>query len=242
MNTQCLHGKKVGSVNLYIHTPFFKLTDMINWPSKIFITGTDTDAGKSYATGWLAKHLNESGTKTITQKFVQTGCTDSSEDIDTHRRIMGIPYQSVDRLRITAPVIFTYPASPDLAAKIDGRKLDFNLIDEATEVLLKQYDTVIIEGAGGIMVPLKGDYLTLDYVRERKLPVAVVTNSRLGSINHTLLTLSALAHAGVEIFAVIYNPYFDKDKIIAEDSRNYIKEWLQNHYPDTVFLEMPERV
>ena len=216
--------------------------ESMHWPKRLFITGIDTDAGKSYATGWLAREIASAGATVITQKFVQTGNREMSEDIEVHRRLMGTAPLSVDLLHVTAPVIFTYPASPELAARIDGKELDLHIITEATDPLCGQFDHVLIEGAGGIMVPLKGDYLTIDYVREHRLPAAVVTNSRLGSINHTLLTLSALAHAGIDIFAVIYNPYFDKDKIIAEDTRNYIRRWLEGHYPDTRFLEMPQRL
>ncbi len=88
------------------------------------------------------------------------------------------------------------------------------------------------------MVPVEEEYLTIDYIRERKLPAVLVTNGKLGSINHTLLSLQAIGNAGIDLFAVIYNPYFDKDKIIAEDTRNYIRWWLENHFPGTLFMEM----
>ncbi len=205
---------------------------------KLFVTGIDTDAGKSYATGWLANLINSEGGNAMTMKFVQTGNEDFSEDIQVHRRIMGIEPQPVDLLHITAPEIFSYPCSPELAARIDKREIDFKLIDEAADELARQYGTVLIEGAGGLMVPLKGDYLTIDYIRERKLPVVLVTNGALGSISHTLLALDAISHAGIELYAVIYNSYFDKDKIIAEDTSNYIRRWLETHFKDTRFLEM----
>lgn len=208
---------------------------MIN---KLFITGIDTDAGKSYATGWLANLINSEGGNAITMKFVQTGNRDYSEDIQVHRRVMGIDPLPVDLLHITAPEIFSYPCSPELAARIDNREINFRLIDEAIEQLTHDYDTVLIEGAGGLMVPLKGDYLTIDYIRDRNLPVVLVTNGALGSISHTLLVLSAIKHAGIDLHAVIYNRYFDKDKIIAEDTRNYIRHWLETHFKDTRFLEM----
>lgn len=210
----------------------------MKWPKTLFITGTDTDAGKSYATGWLARYMLEQGLSVITQKFVQTGNRDYSEDIEVHRRIMGIEAQNVDILHVTAPVIFTYPASPDLAAKIDNTVLDTNIISEATNALLDQYNHVLIEGAGGIMVPLKDEYLTIDYIHDHKIPVVLVTNSKLGSINHTLLTLDAIRHKHLNLFAVIFNHYFDKDQFIAPDTRNYIKSWLDRHFPDTIFLEM----
>lgn len=212
----------------------------IEWPRALFVSGIGTDVGKTYATGWLAREMAASGMSVITQKFIQTGCLESSEDIEMHRRIMGIPMQTVDLMHITAPEIFTYPASPDLAARIDGREVDLNLIDEATGTLLKQYDHVLVEGAGGLMVPLKCEYLTIDYIRERELPLIFVTGGRLGSISDTLLGLEAISRAGIRLFAVVWNPHFDKDRRIAEDTKAYLRRWLDRHFPDTLLLEMPQ--
>ncbi len=205
---------------------------------KLFITGIDTDAGKSYATGWLANRINSEGGNAITMKFVQTGNQDFSEDIAVHRRIMSLEPQPVDLQHITAPEIFSYPCSPDLAARIDKREIDLGRIDEAADKLANIYDTVLIEGAGGLMVPLKGEYLTIDYIKERELPVVLVTNSKLGSISHTLLALDAIKNNGISLYAVIYNSYFDNDKIIAEDTRKYIRHWLETHFKEARFLEM----
>ncbi|MBD5184421.1 MAG: ATP-dependent dethiobiotin synthetase BioD [Bacteroidales bacterium] len=214
-----------------------ELTADIKFPQNLFITGIDTDAGKSFATGWLARLIMSRNKSVITQKFVQTGNQEYSEDIEVHRRIMGIPMTKEDVEHITAPVIFTYPASPDLAAKLDGKEIDFEAISNATKTLDSRYDHVLIEGAGGLMVPLKGDYLTIDYIREHKLPVVLVTNGRLGSINHTLLSLKAIADENIELFAVLYNTYFDKDKIICEDTKQYIRNWLSSRFPQSLYLE-----
>ena len=214
-----------------------KLTADIKFPQNLFITGIDTDAGKSFATGWLARLIMSRNKSVITQKFVQTGNQEYSEDIEVHRRIMGIPITKEDVEHITAPVIFTYPASPDLAAKLDGKEIDFEAISNATKTLDSRYDHVLIEGAGGLMVPLKGDYLTIDYIREHKLPVVLVTNGRLGSINHTLLSLKAIADENIKLFAVLYNTYFDKDKIICEDTKQYIRNWLSSRFPQSLYLE-----
>ena len=209
------------------------------FPKALFITGIGTDVGKSYATGWLAKEIAATGKSVITQKLIQTGNRDVSEDIEIHRRIMGIPMQSVDLCRVTAPIILSYPASPHLAAKIDGIELDYGVASAATDTLLNKFDEVLIEGAGGLMVPLKERYLTIDYITGHKLPTVVVTNGRLGSISDTLLTLSALAAAGADVFAVIYNPYFDKDKTIADETLGYLSAYVQEKFPDTLFLSMP---
>lgn len=209
----------------------------IHFPSRIFITGIDTDAGKSFVTGKLAKAMRNMGLNVITQKFIQTGNKEFSEDIEVHRKIMGTPLTTADKIHLTAPIIYSYPASPDLASRIDNRPLEIEIIDKATDHLSKEFDYVLIEGAGGIMVPLKGDYLTIDYIRERQLPVILVTNGRLGSINHTLLSLKAINDAGIPLFAVVYNSYFDKDEIICADTRQYIKDWLSKYFPDSLYLE-----
>ena len=151
--------------------------------SVYFISGIDTGIGKTYTTGYLAKLWNAQGKKTITQKLIQTGNVDISEDIEQHREIMGMGWFPEDEMKLTMPEIFTYPASPHLATKIDGREIDFQKIEHATAQLAEKYEIVLLEGAGGLMVPLTTDLLTIDYVAEKKHPVILVTSGRLGSIN-----------------------------------------------------------
>lgn len=214
----------------------------INFPPALFITGVGTDIGKSIATGWLAREMRNSGINVITQKMIQTGNRDTSEDILRHREIMGIELQTVDRLHITAPIIYTYPASPHLAAALDGVETDLSVIDSATESLKKLFSNVLIEGAGGLMVPLKGFYLTADYLRDRQIPTIVVINGQLGSINHALLTLNAVKTYNIPLFGVIYNPYYDKDEVICADTRKYLREWLAVNFEDAIWFDMPLKV
>lgn len=211
----------------------------IKFPPRLFITGIDTDTGKSYATGWLARGMIDAGMDVITQKFVQTGNIGYSEDIEIHRHLTGTGLLPEDKEFLTAPQIFSYPASPDLAAKIDKRELNLSIISDASEKLAQRHSHLLIEGAGGLMVPLVNDYLTIDYIKDRDLPVILVTNGRLGSINHTLLSLFALKNYGIDLFAVIYNSHFDKDEIICADTQQYIKSWLSSTSPSTLFLIMP---
>ena len=85
-----------------------------------FVSGIDTNIGKSYATGYIARKWNEQGIRTITQKLVQTGNTDWSEDIELHRKLMGTNPFPDDYEKLTMPEIYTYPSSPHLASEIDG--------------------------------------------------------------------------------------------------------------------------
>lgn len=207
----------------------------------IFVSGIDTDAGKSYATGYWARMLQEQGRKVITMKFIQTGCVGRSEDIDVHRALMGCGYLPVDEQRLTAPVIFSYPASVQLAAAIDGREIDLSEIDRAVEKLSKLYDTILIEGAGGLMVPITDDFMAVDYAVSRQLPVALVTNSRLGSINHTVLSLEALSSRRLRLHTLLYNTYYDShDRVIADDTRGFVVRYVERHFPGTPVIDIPD--
>lgn len=204
-----------------------------------FISGIDTDAGKSYVTGYLAARMMKDGQKVITQKFIQTGNTGFSEDIDLHRKLMGISMLPEDLDHTTAPVIFSYPASAQLAARLDGREIDLDAIDSATTRLKELYDIVLIEGAGGLMVPVTDDFFTIDYVSSRRLPLMLVTNGVLGSINHTILSLEAVKARGIELVALLYNEHFDTDKVIAEDTKGFLRRYLSRHFPAARFATVP---
>jgi len=206
-----------------------------------FISGIDTDAGKSYCTAWYACQLNGSKRCVITQKFIQTGNTGHSEDIDLHRRIMGTGYLPEDHEGLTMPEIFSYPCSPHLAARIDKRAIDFDKIERATKELARRYDVVLVEGAGGLMVPLTEDFLTIDYVAEKKYPLIFVTSGKLGSINHTLLSLEAIRSRSIALHTVLYNLYPTvEDKTIQDDTMQYIRNYLAKHFPETKFEIVPE--
>ena len=205
----------------------------------IFISGIDTDAGKTYATAWLASRIEAENRSVVTQKSIQTGCTDTSEDIEAHRRLCGKAPLPQDLDGTTAPIIFSYPASAQLAARIDGKEIDLSLIDKATERLASAYDCVLIEGAGGLMVPITDDFTSIDYVATRRLPLVLVTNGRLGSINHTLLSLEAISRRNIELAAVIYNRHFDSDPVIADDTLGFISRYMERHFPDVPLLDMP---
>lgn len=210
-------------------------------PGIYFISGIDTDAGKSYCTAWLARELANQGQRVITQKFIQTGNTGHSEDIDLHRRIMGTGYLPEDREGLTMPEIFSYPCSPHLAARIDRRPIDFGKIERATQELARRYDIVLVEGAGGLMVPLTERYLTIDYIAEKQYPLLFVTSGKLGSINHTLLSFEAIRSRGIRLDTVLYNLYPTvEDKTIQEDTMQYVRNYLAREFPETKFEVVPE--
>ncbi|WP_447512158.1 dethiobiotin synthase [Acinetobacter pittii] len=204
-----------------------------------FVSGIDTEIGKTYATGFLAKLWTEQGKKVITQKLIQTGNADISEDIEKHREIMGQGWFQEDHDKLTMPEIFSYPASPHLATRLDNREIDFQKIENATQTLAERFEIVLLEGAGGLMVPLTTSLLTIDYVAQHQFPVILVTSGRLGSINHTLLSLEALKSRGLKLKALVYNLKDEsKDPLISKDTSNYLKDYLAIHFPEAEWIEL----
>ena len=205
-----------------------------------FVSGIDTDAGKSYATGYIARVWNAAGVRTVTQKFIQTGNTGMSEDILLHRKIMGCGILPEDEQRLTMPEIFSYPCSPHLASEIDGREIDFARIESATDTLSERYDAVLLEGAGGLMVPLTRDLLTIDYIKEKGYPLIFVTSGRLGSISHTLLSLEAVKNRGIPLKMLVFNMFpHEEGSTIADDTQTFLKDRLRREFPDTEYFTVP---
>lgn len=198
-----------------------------------FISGIDTNIGKSYATGILAKEMQTKGVNVITQKMIQTGNEGYSEDIELHRRIMDIDMTPEDREFLTAPCIRTYPCSPHLAAKIDNEPINIDLIHSATLELEKRFDIVLLEGAGGLMVPVTDNFLTIDYICKHNYPLILVTSGKLGSLNHTLLSLEIVKSRNIHLHQLIYNLYPEIDPIIESDSLQYLTNYLKKHFTET---------
>jgi len=219
--------------------------------SILFISGIDTDIGKTYATGLLAKALMQQGVKVITQKLVQTGISinpdngemNIADDIITHRQLMDIPLQLRDLDFTTCAHRYKKPASPHLATKLSGETLDLDMITNATKRLQSEYELVLLEGAGGLLVPITENLLILDYIAEQGYPIVLVTSGRLGSINHTLLSLEAIKSRGLIVRSVIYNHIHDDaaqtDTEIANSTIEFLRRYLGNHYPEAYWLQLP---
>ena len=204
-----------------------------------FVSGIDTDTGKSVVTGLIARSLRARGINAITQKFIQTGCVGISEDILKHREIMGIPPQEVDKDGTTCPYVMTYPSSPHLAAEIDKVNIDLRWIEECSKKLESLYDVVLLEGAGGLYVPVTRSYFTIDYIREHRYPLILVASSKLGSINHALMSLEVCRRQGVRVAYFVYNRFPNDSEWITNDSITIFRQYLGEHFPETRLLDVP---
>lgn len=203
----------------------------------IAIGGIDTNVGKSFVTGLLARYLFQQGHSVTTLKLVQTGCRDLAEDIVLHRKLMGLPLTDFDRDGTTCPYIFPYPASPLLAAKMVGTVIEAATLDRSMTTLQEHYEWVLVEGAGGLLVPLNDDLLLLDYLAAKQLPLILVNSPRLGSINHTRLSLEAIRSRNIPLLGLVYNLYGDHPREIVQDTLHESRKALADcGFADTLVI------
>lgn len=180
----------------------------------IFVTGTDTGIGKTVVSAAIASLARRSGADAVPMKPVQTGCRpaghgwDRSEDLNFCLKFLcgapGIPIDEAE-YKLMAPYCFETPCSPHLASRIDDQKISIAQIVSAFISLKDKHDIIIVEGAGGVLVPINEAETMLSLMISLALPVVVVARSGVGTINHTLLTLRELANAKLDVLGVIFN-------------------------------------
>lgn len=184
----------------------------------LFITGTNTGVGKTVVCGCLARFFKLQGINVGIQKWVSTGNKNTSEDIEYCLKMLGRKGDEIDNHSLVSPYTLDFPSSPHLAAELEQKKISIDRIQKSYHTLLQRHDLLLVEGVGGVMVPLARDYLLIDLVAELALPVLIVTHSGLGTINHTLLTIEALRKRDIKILGMVFNFAGEGDKIIEEDN------------------------
>lgn len=171
----------------------------------IFITGTDTGVGKTIVAATLARLLRMKGVNVGVMKPVTSGCREVSGQLVSEDALLLCEAAGITCTNDVAPYRLREPVAPSEAARLDGVRIDFAAIKKSFDYLSSLYDYLIVEGVGGVMVPLSGGFLVSDLVRELKLPLLVVARSGLGTINHTVLTCFASAQMGLQVSGVIIN-------------------------------------
>jgi dethiobiotin synthetase len=140
---------------------------------------------------------------------------------------------------MTCPYVFRFPGSPHLAAAIEGRQVDCGRLADATRELARRYDVVLVEGAGGLCVPLADGTTSLDFVMSQDWPVVLVTSPRLGSINHSLLSLEALQARRIRVAAMIYNLHQEARPEIVSDTRLVLAGALRRMGSAAPIIDLP---
>ena len=191
----------------------------------LFVTGTDTSVGKTYVCARLLEFLKSKNIQAGYQKWVATGAdAEVSEDVDLclDAAEISIDSELIDEL---APYRFRFPASPHLAAEMEDRIVEPGVIIENYQKLAVKYKWLIVEGVGGIMVPLRRNLLLVDLLAQLRPSTLVVSRSGLGTLNHTLLTLEALRKRNVPVLGIVFSDAaIQEDERLVQDNMRTIEE------------------
>lgn len=174
----------------------------------LFVTGNDTEVGKTHVTAMIAAALAAAGRKVGVYKPVASGCWQREDSIVSPDALM--LWEAAGRpgeLERVCPQRFLAPIAPHLAARAEGREIDADLLREGLKYWRERSDIVLVEGAGGLMSPLGDEEYVADLAADLRLPLLVVAANRLGVINHTLQTLIAAAvfENGLDVAGVVLN-------------------------------------
>jgi dethiobiotin synthetase len=195
----------------------------------LFITGTDTGVGKTYVAAGLVTALRRRGINVGVMKPAETGCSMRSghlipRDAQILIRAAGVQ----DSLALVNPYRFRTSLAPFVAAGLERKKVNMRKIINAYHTLSTRHDFMIVEGAGGIMVPLSLSATYLDLAESIGIPVLIVARPGLGTINHTLLTVRALRGRNIPIAGIMINYAKDWKKGLAEQTSPELIEQMSN--------------
>jgi dethiobiotin synthetase len=167
----------------------------------VFVTGTDTGCGKTTVACALARDARAAGLRVRVLKPVETGCEPDAADARALAEAAGDD-RPLDAL---CPYRLALPAAPEIAARHESVELDLERVAQAFEAATRDADLVVVEGAGGLLVPITASSDMADLVSQLRLPVLLVARASLGTINHTRLSLEAAAARGLDVVALVFS-------------------------------------
>ncbi|MFH0813865.1 MAG: dethiobiotin synthase [Pseudomonadota bacterium] len=190
----------------------------------LFITGTDTGVGKTMVAGGLAAVLREDGFDVSVMKPAETGCLMDDRgmllpaDGEFLRHMSG----TKEPLERIVPYRFKEPLAPAVAAELEGITIDIDKVVKIFEAQSNRHEFVLVEGAGGLLVPFYRDFLILDLINLLKLPILIISRASLGTINHTLLTVRCAQAANIPVAGIVINNVSPEKSIAAKTNPEVI--------------------
>jgi dethiobiotin synthetase len=188
-----------------------------------FITGTDTGVGKTVVAVAIIKAIGLIGLRACGMKPIETGCI---REGDILVPLDGMFIKTIARMeenvKHISPCCFESPLAPLAASEIEGVSVDFDKIKRAYADLKRNYDVVVVEGIGGLLVPIKRGYFVLDLARDFGLPTIVVSRPGLGTLNHTMLTVNYAIKEGLDVAGIIINYNHPPKETLAEETNQEI--------------------
>lgn len=170
----------------------------------IFITGTDTGVGKTLVAAAFALHLKKRGVSVGVMKPIETGTVAGKDSRSDAARLQSI-IESQEPLGAICLYSFELPVAPLTAAQLSGQPINLDTIKKIYTLLSNQYECMVVEGVGGVHVPITRNANVMDLVKQLRLPVVIVGRSGLGGINHALLTIDALRRKKIPMIALVLN-------------------------------------
>ena len=191
----------------------------------LFITGTDTGVGKTFVACALAALLSTKGKKVGVMKPVETGCElkDGQVQPSDALRLRRFSRSKIP-LDLLCPYRFSPPVAPAVAAEMAGVRIEKEHIRDCYQQIAAQHDITLVEGAGGLLVPLADRYTFADLSRDLGVPLLLVVGSKLGAINHALLTLSCAGSRGLAVRGYILNQLTPTPDVAARTNRHALAE------------------
>ena len=189
----------------------------------VFITGTDTGVGKTFVAASLAAFLRDRGYRVGVMKPAETGCPEINgtlipQDALRLKEASGV----AESLELICPYRFAEPLAPSIAAERAGQRIDVDHLLATFGEIAGRYDVTLVEGAGGLMVPLLPSYTYAEFARVLKLPLIVVAANKLGVINHLLLTVEHASSKGLLILGYVLNCIPGEVSLAAETNREVL--------------------
>ncbi|GAB6138685.1 dethiobiotin synthase [Halanaerobaculum tunisiense] len=191
----------------------------------IFIIGTDTDIGKTVVTAGLTAALRQQSYDLGVMKPFQSGAIEEGNKLLAPDIEFVLKHTSLDTdYDLLNPIRLEPPLAPSVAAREEGVEIDLDQVKSAYQQLQEKYQGLVVEGAGGLMVPLAKDFLIPDLVTMLDLPVIIVARPNLGTINHTVLTVKLARQLGIDVLGVIINGYPQEAGVAEETNPDIISD------------------
>jgi dethiobiotin synthetase len=195
----------------------------------LFVTGTDTDVGKTVIAGAIAHWFYQRGKSVSVLKPAATGCVRRREGlVSEDAEFLAVCSQTRHPLDLICPQRYAEPLAPSVAARRAGQPLDWDAISRSIRLISPGSDVMIVEGAGGVMAPMDDKYLAMDVAKMLAIPTIVVARPALGTINHTLMSVRVLQQAGVRVAGVVINRYpAESPGVPDETNPREIERWAK---------------
>ncbi len=215
----------------------------------VFITGTDTGVGKTVITSALTRALLNSGIDVGVMKPVETGCASGPKGlIPTDSEFLIKAARSKDPRKLITPYTMHAPVAPCEAAEMEGVEIMEEYIRDCYLQLQKKHDFMVVEGAGGLMVPIYQRFLVSDLVQLLELPIILVARPNLGTINHSLLSIRFAQSEGIKTLGFVINRRNDEIRLAEEKTPMIIenlsgipflgiKPYIEDSLLDEEFIE-----